>query len=165
MSAATEYPPVVHIPAQARQSRPRLVVVAGTAGGVSDPLPSPSVRPLRVATIRPAVVQARLTAPAGAASLPTPLRLTRRGMLVLGLLSVLITGALLGAASLSASAAVRVPPASSASTVVVRQGDTLWSVATQVAPSRDPRAVVDELQRLNHLDSAALTPGQVLHTR
>lgn len=87
-------------------------------------------------------------------------------MLVLGLLSVLVAGALLGAASLSASASVSVrTPPPPAATVMVRQGDTLWSVATQLAPGRDPRAVVDELQRLNHLDSAALTPGQVLHTR
>lgn len=164
MSAATEYPPVVHIPAQARAVRPHLVVVPGIGApriaGVRDQSPSPSVQPCRVATIRPAVVPAR------PASLPAPLRLTRRGMLVLGLLSVLVAGALLGAASLSASASVSVrTPPPPAATVMVRQGDTLWSVATQLAPGRDPRAVVDELQRLNHLDSAALTPGQVLHTR
>ena len=49
-----------------------------------------------------------------------------------------------------------------ASTVTVESGDTLWSVATSVAGDRDVRAVVDEIQRLNHLDGADLRVGQVL---
>jgi len=38
----------------------------------------------------------------------------------------------------------------------------LWSIAARVAPGRDPRAVVDNLRSLNHLQSVALTPGQTL---
>jgi hypothetical protein len=40
----------------------------------------------------------------------------------------------------------------------------LWSIATQVAPSRDPRAEVAELQRVNHLDGVELAAGQLLRT-
>ena len=47
-----------------------------------------------------------------------------------------------------------------APTHVVQPGETLWAIAQQIAPNRDPRAVVDELVRLN--GSAALTPGQRL---
>ena len=46
--------------------------------------------------------------------------------------------------------------------VVVQSGDTLWSIATQVAGGADVREVVDRIQRLNHLSGTALMPGQVL---
>ncbi|MGE5227298.1 MAG: LysM peptidoglycan-binding domain-containing protein [Planctomycetaceae bacterium] len=45
---------------------------------------------------------------------------------------------------------------------VVRQGDTLWSIATRVAAGRDPRQVVQRLSAANHLDGAAIVPGQSL---
>jgi hypothetical protein len=32
---------------------------------------------------------------------------------------------------------------------VVQPGDTLWSIATEIAPDRDPRAVVDALREAN----------------
>jgi LysM repeat protein len=46
--------------------------------------------------------------------------------------------------------------------VTVQPGDTLWSIATRVAPQRDPRAEVAALQKRNHLADVALVPGQVL---
>jgi nucleoid-associated protein YgaU len=46
--------------------------------------------------------------------------------------------------------------------VVVQGGDTLWSIASSVAGDADVRSVVDEIQRLNHLDGTVLLPGQVL---
>ncbi len=39
-------------------------------------------------------------------------------------------------------------------------GDTLWSVAERVAPTADPRDVVDAIMRLNALSSARLDAGQ-----
>ncbi|MBW3590600.1 MAG: LysM peptidoglycan-binding domain-containing protein [Actinobacteria bacterium] len=48
-------------------------------------------------------------------------------------------------------------------THVVRQGDTLWDVARLHASERiDPRAVVDQIRRLNGLSTAQLFPGQEL---
>jgi Tfp pilus assembly protein FimV len=44
---------------------------------------------------------------------------------------------------------------------VVRPGDTLWSIARQVAPGRDPRPVVDALVKANHLHGD-LQAGQEL---
>jgi len=46
--------------------------------------------------------------------------------------------------------------------VVVRSGDTLWSIAQHVAPSEDPRAVVDELIASNQVDPGRLVPGERL---
>ncbi|NEK92618.1 LysM peptidoglycan-binding domain-containing protein [Modestobacter muralis] len=47
-------------------------------------------------------------------------------------------------------------------TVVVRSGDTLWSIAGDVAPDQDRRAVVDAIVELNGLDSVDLLPGAEL---
>jgi LysM repeat protein len=49
--------------------------------------------------------------------------------------------------------------------VTVRPGDTLWSIASRIAPQRDPRLTVAALEQLNHLDTPAVQAGQVLRTR
>jgi hypothetical protein len=46
-------------------------------------------------------------------------------------------------------------------TVVVQRGDSLWSLARDLAPGRDPRAVVDALVEAR--GSAALTPGETIN--
>jgi LysM repeat protein len=48
------------------------------------------------------------------------------------------------------------------STVVVQPGDTLWSLAQQLAPREDPRAVVDAIIDRNDMAGTELIPGQVL---
>ena len=45
-------------------------------------------------------------------------------------------------------------------TVVVQPGDTLWSVAHELAPSADPRGVVDQLVRAR--GTTDLTPGDTI---
>jgi hypothetical protein len=45
-------------------------------------------------------------------------------------------------------------------TVVVRPGDTLWTIAGRVAPHSDPRAVVDSL--VSSLGTSSLQPGTVI---
>ena len=47
-------------------------------------------------------------------------------------------------------------------TVVVQSGDTLWSIAGEIAPEEDRRAVVDALLDVNGLSDVDLVPGQVL---
>jgi LysM repeat protein len=49
--------------------------------------------------------------------------------------------------------------------VTVQPGDTLWGIATRVAPEVGPRLEVDRLRRLNSLDPGELVPGQQLRTR
>ena len=45
---------------------------------------------------------------------------------------------------------------------VVRQGDTLWSIARHVSPGVDPRSIVDSLSADNGISAGELVPGQVL---
>ena len=47
--------------------------------------------------------------------------------------------------------------------VVVEPGDTVWSIAGEVAGvDQDVRTVVDAIEELNDLEGSALVPGQVL---
>jgi len=45
----------------------------------------------------------------------------------------------------------------------VRAGDTLWTIASKLAPAKDPREIVDALMKANHLGSPTIIPGQTLH--
>lgn len=114
----------------------------------------PATRPAELATVTV------LRAP-GERSLAAPLRLTRRGVVALALAVVALGVTLVWVAALSAPSSVAAP-AGGPSVVTVQAGDTLWSIASRVAPQRDPRAEVAVLQRRNHLSGADLTPGQQL---
>jgi nucleoid-associated protein YgaU len=94
---------------------------------------------------------------------PAPLRLTRRGRRALSGLSIAI-----GLSIAVATAAVELGHSdgglelAGSATVVVQAGDTLWSLAQELAPEQDPRAVVDAIVEANDLDGVGLVPGQVL---
>jgi LysM domain len=45
---------------------------------------------------------------------------------------------------------------------VVAPGDTLWEIATGADPTRDPREVIDQIERSNGVEPGSLRPGQVL---
>jgi hypothetical protein len=175
MSAAPEFPPVVYIPERARKRAAGVRRPAGTITGLSV-VPSHTLVCVPVdqvleeglstqwsATAWHRTVAVDITsgcAPADVVA-SAPFRLTRRGVLVLGSLAV-AAACLIAAIAWASSPAATAAPTGPAS-VTVHPGDTLWSVASVVAPSRDPRAEVDELTRINHLGGdAALTPGQIL---
>jgi hypothetical protein len=88
-----------------------------------------------------------------------PVRLTRRGRLVL-LALVLFLGALVG--FLGAAPGQAADPAKPAVTAVVEPGDTLWSFAERNLPNWQPKAAVVELKRLNDLEGYVIHPGQRL---
>jgi len=46
--------------------------------------------------------------------------------------------------------------------VTVGPGDSLWSIASQTAPDRDPRAVIEEIRELNGMTGDVLPIGVVL---
>ena len=100
-------------------------------------------------------------------SVAPPLRLTRRGVVVLAGLVGLIAAALIGIAWASAPSAAGNGAGAglAAANVSVQQGDSLWSIAARVAPNTDPRVEVERLQSLNHLSGVTLQPGQLLRTR
>lgn len=93
----------------------------------------------------------------------TRLRLTRRGRVVFTTLAALplvlwAALAVLGAGTAAAG------PAELAGTsfeyLTVGSGDTLWEIAVGVDPDADPRVVIDEIIRLNGLDTSVVEPGQ-----
>lgn len=118
-----------------------------------------------------------------------PLRLTRRGkavLWILGLSLVLLLGvavvvglvapATRAAASRSACAGcgelatppprAEISPGSPAvpgeRVVVVRPGDTLWSIVAEHAPSRDPYGIIEKVRRRNDLVGHRIHAGQEL---
>ena len=90
-----------------------------------------------------------------------PLRLTRRGRVVVLTLLALIACAASVVLFTTASRASS-DPSAPAPTITVRPGDTLWGIASAVRPGRDARESVAELCELNHLTGYDLQPGQVL---
>ena len=91
-----------------------------------------------------------------------PLRLTRRGRRVCGALLLLIGLAIVVVASAMALGGDGGLRLAGSTTVVVEPGDTLWSIAGQVAPDQERRAVVDAIADLNHLAAGQVQAGQVL---
>jgi nucleoid-associated protein YgaU len=73
---------------------------------------------------------------------------------------VLVGGAWAGPALRALAPDQQVPVARTS--YVVRDGDTLWSIARRVAPDGDPRPIVDALATANRLDGTGLVPGQSL---
>ena len=96
----------------------------------------------------------------------TRLRLTVRGRRVLAVLAALPAIVALVFAVLSGGSALASrdggAPAGSFATVTVAPGDSLWTIAEDVAPDRDPRDVVDAIVRLNALESVTVQAGQSL---
>lgn len=45
---------------------------------------------------------------------------------------------------------------------LVRDGDTLWSIAERLAPGDDPRPLVDAIATANGVEAGALVPGSTL---
>ena len=89
-------------------------------------------------------------------------RITRRGRLVLLVLAV---GLLLAAISMGrtgSQAATAVENGPSLQQTTVQPGETLWSVAQRIAPKNDPREIVAQIRRINHLPSSGLQVGQQL---
>ncbi|GAA3405613.1 hypothetical protein GCM10011577_10610 [Pseudarthrobacter polychromogenes] len=101
------------------------------------------------------------------AALP-PLRLTRRGRIVLiGIPLVLLAALLLSLAGFFNSPAKASDSAAnlettSAVSVTVQPGQSLWGIAATVAPERDARDVVADIVQLNNLSAGTVFPGQQL---
>ena len=89
-------------------------------------------------------------------------RLTRRGRLVLLVLSVLLLLAGVSVGRTGSQAATATETGPSLQQTTVQPGETLWSVAQRIAPRNDPRDVVDQIRRINHLHSSSLRAGQQL---
>jgi LysM repeat protein len=112
-----------------------------------------------VESLAPSAVSAR-----SASAAPARHRRTRRGRAVLTTLAgiPIVAGSLFlsltGVPAVASSEVSRVPLQS----VTVESGQSLWAIAQAVAPTADPREVIDSIMRLNQLSSYDVVPGQEL---
>ena len=83
-------------------------------------------------------------------------RFTLMPLITLATLSAMVTVPTLSSMHLYAATARHY------ATVVVRPGDTLWSIASAHAGSSDVQDTIDRISQLNHLSSVGIRPGQRL---
>lgn len=101
---------------------------------------------------------------------PGPVRLTRRGRRVVAAFAVLVvavTATLLWMAAAGSVQASSHPPALGSpyrgmTQVVVRPGQTLWSLAAAAEPSANPWAVMQQIIQVNALSGAQVQAGEQL---
>ena len=95
-----------------------------------------------------------------------PLRLTRRGRLVVTAVAALLVTAISLLVAGAAQATNHGPAAGAARhglvKVVVRPGQSLWSVAEKADPGQDTRAVIQQIITLNSLPGDTVAAGQQL---
>jgi nucleoid-associated protein YgaU len=129
-------------------------------GGAACAQRMPVASAPRLVAVPPRAAVRPTGAPPVAARRSAPLRLTRRGRVVLVVLPALLalSGALLAAGPGAAEAAPREAPR----TVVVGTGDTLWTIAERIAPTTDPRVTVAAIERANGLAGARVDAGATL---
>lgn len=88
---------------------------------------------------------------------PSRKRFTLMPLIAIAGLSLVVTLPALSATQLHAAKPVTY------TTVTVKSGDSLWGLASKrTATDGDVQAMVDEIVAVNHLDGAALNPGQHL---
>jgi predicted Zn-dependent protease len=89
----------------------------------------------------------------------TVLKLTRRGRVAVLLAALLTMAVLVVALGSSTTATDGAGDPVPAQMVTVQAGDTLWKLATEANPNGDIRQTVDDIMRLNSLDTAHLPMG------
>ena len=103
----------------------------------------------------------------------SPIRLTKRGrrlartFAMLLMLLIALTSAVFGhiTSSSASSTSTSAGATSATSTVIVQPGQTMWGLATAIAPEDDPRDTIARIADLNGLTGSAAStvhPGQRL---
>lgn len=108
-------------------------------------------------SISPAFTAPRVARPARSA-----VRLTRRGRVVVflaALVMLLLAAFFLGSVAVGSETSGQAEPTE---IVMVGTGDTLWGIASELDVEGDVRSTMREIERLNALDSVALSAGQKL---
>jgi hypothetical protein len=92
------------------------------------------------------------------------LRLTRRGRAVITLMITLplLLVALASSRHTADAGTTAVTQMRATGSVVVQPGESLWSLAKELAPTADPRSTVARIRDLNHLASDRVEAGQAL---
>ncbi|WAP51006.1 LysM peptidoglycan-binding domain-containing protein [Arthrobacter sp. ATA002] len=157
------------MPAQtmSRQSSPLISAAEPAAATCQTPAaPAAAAATFPAAPLSPAVSSSYAAPDAAAAaslSPAAPLRLTRRGRLVFIGLPLMLTAAaaltVLGFFTAPAMASSGGPDLTRTLQVSVSPGDSLWGLAEEFAPERDPRDVVADIVELNNLPDERVPAG------
>lgn len=103
------------------------------------------------------------TAPRSAVDASAPVRLTRRGRLVVLAAALAVIAFAVVALGPSVVATGERGDVPATTVVTVQPGQTLWQIAVEANPAGDPRRTVDDIMRMNALSSAgALQMGREL---
>jgi hypothetical protein len=152
------------VPAASPQDSARTQAAARWTG--PDPAAPAAPVPGHAADPQPAHGQAATGAqPAHGQPAAAPLRLTRRGRVVVAVAAALLLAAL--SLVIAASAQATNHPAGRAAQqnltqVTVRPGQSLWSVAESADPGADTRVVIQQIVELNGLAGTVVFAGQRL---
>jgi Tfp pilus assembly protein FimV len=92
----------------------------------------------------------------------TRTRVRRRRLTLTLTVSVALVAAAWAGPAVRALGSPEQPTRIARSSYVVREGDTLWTIARRLAPGSDPRPIVDVLSAANGLDAGRIVPGQTL---
>lgn len=154
--------------ARAREIRVRQSQRSEPLARARGPQPADARRPhARPAGARPVAARSAGARPAGG---PAPVRLTRRGRLAVAGLAVLAATAVLVLLWLSAAGGAQASshgqPAGAGfqgmTKVVVRPGQTLWSIAASAEPSANPWVVIQQIIDANALSGISVYAGEPL---
>jgi hypothetical protein len=98
-----------------------------------------------------------------------PLRLTRRGQVVIAVLAVVLAAVVITIVAMAAPGGAQAANHGHAGAgyqgmrqIVVRSGQTLWSIAAKVEPSADPRLVISQIMTVNAMTSPVIKAGELL---
>jgi len=151
------------------QSRDDVVTLGGPEPRSSSIGAGPDPRQARAVLIPSAVIAPRSTRARPHVSSPPPLRLTRRGRAVVAALIVAVIAAMALVVGLAAAGGVQAANQGGPTAgyqgmheIVVRPGQTLWSIASAAKPGADPRDVVQEIMTANAMSDTTISAGQLL---
>jgi hypothetical protein len=143
------------------QPRPDLRLVHRAALAVVAPAPTTPAPTTPAPTSPQVTFRPRADRPA------PPLRLTRRGRIVVAAMAALLVAALSLLAAGAAQAISHTGPAHPAGSanlaqVAVQPGQSLWAVAESADPNADTRLVIQQITELNSLNGNTVFAGQRL---
>lgn len=78
------------------------------------------------------------------------------------IVNCLVCSVILLISALYLTNAVKATSENKVSFLTVKRGQTLWSIARQIAPEQDPRDVITRIKLDNQLRDSRLTAGQTL---
>jgi hypothetical protein len=123
-------------------------------------------RPMTVTTVERARLSGHQIRTDGARSPAGPVRLTRRGRIVVAAVFALIIGlssvVLATSAQATRSGGGAGAPGKYVAKVVVQPGQSLWAVAESSDPDADTRLVIADIEQMNSMTGDQLQPGETL---